>query len=399
MLDTPAPGDVPDRHAEPGLHWQDGFSFTSADDAFELRILGIVQGDFRAYFNGGTPDNYDSFLLRRARLYVEGTVMKYVDFRLMTDFGQGRAELLDGFGNVRLFDGALQLRIGKFKQPFSAEQFVMEDLTLVVFERSLLDSLAPARNVGAMLHGRNVGGVFDYALAVANGLRDSDFDAPRNDKDVLGRIAVRPFGRWENAPTPLKLLQLGVSASYGQEKGDVDAASFSTPLRVRFFEFAAGTRASGARTRVSPELQTFWGPVGFSAQVAQQWEQLTTTTGVTGQAQVQAFYALVTWVLTGESRTSYAQFIRPNKPFDFGHPLAGPGAFELTLRASGLRVIGAPVGSYDTATVSRSAVEFSVGLNWYLTRFVWLMVNYEHTEFQSHLRASNAASLRTTVMW
>ncbi|MFZ5445174.1 MAG: OprO/OprP family phosphate-selective porin [Myxococcota bacterium] len=404
-----AADEVPESHLTPGLHWEEGFAFKTADEAFELRLLGIVQADFRGYFNAHDTTDYDRFLVRRARLYVEGTVMKAVDYRWMVDFGNGEPSILDAFANARIFGPALQLRAGKFKQPFSMEQFVMEDLTLVVFERSLIDTLAPARNVGLMIHGRDVGGVLDYQLSVANGLRDSDFEEKRNEKDLLGRVAVRPFARWEGAPAPLARLQLGASASWGREADDVDPASFSTPLRVRWFRFTEGTRAVGDRFRLSPELQAFWGPVGVSAQLVGQWQQLASPSGVTGEARVQGFYGLATWVLTGEHRTSYAEFIHPAKPFDFLHPLAGSGALELVLRASGLRVLGAAAGGdfVDAAKVSTGAFEVSVGLNWYLSRFAWVMVDYEHAVFSSPVAlggptgavASNAAAIRTTVMW
>jgi phosphate-selective porin OprO/OprP len=142
-------------------HDDAGFELRTADGAFALRLFGIVQADFRDYVRKADRTDYERFLVRRARPYLEGHVMRNVDLRLMTDFGNGEVQLLDAFLDVRLFDRWVRFRAGKYKQPFSYEQFKMEDLTLAVFERSALDILAPARNVGAMVHGSDPDGIFE----------------------------------------------------------------------------------------------------------------------------------------------------------------------------------------------------------------------------------------------
>ena len=66
----------------------DGFSFSSADTNFVLKLRGYVQTDARFYLGDNIPAN-DTFLMRRVRPIIEGTVYKYYDYRIMLDFASG----------------------------------------------------------------------------------------------------------------------------------------------------------------------------------------------------------------------------------------------------------------------------------------------------------------------
>ena len=59
----------------------------SADTNFTLRLRGGFQVDGRFYGDGGTA--HDTFLLRRVRPIIEGTVFEKYDYRVMLDFGSG----------------------------------------------------------------------------------------------------------------------------------------------------------------------------------------------------------------------------------------------------------------------------------------------------------------------
>src|SRR5262245_32421891 len=60
----------------------EGFSFSSVDTNFVLKLRGYVQTDARFYFGDNIPAN-DTFLMRRVRPIIEGTVYKYYDYRIM----------------------------------------------------------------------------------------------------------------------------------------------------------------------------------------------------------------------------------------------------------------------------------------------------------------------------
>ncbi len=390
-------------------HDESGFRMETKDGRFELRLFGIVQTDFRDYLRKDDRSDYEKFLVRRARTYIEGHVDRF-EYRLMTDFGNGEPTVLDAFVDAKLWGKKLRLRAGKYKQPFSYEQFKMEDLTLVVFERSHIDVLAPARNVGVMMHGEDVFDRVDYAIGLSNGLRDSDFEEKRNEKDVVGRVAVRPFF---GLPV-LGSLQLGLSAAYGEETDGFDPEAFASPLKIRYFHFAEGVAADGSRLRMSPEASFFVGPLGFAAQYLVQRQEVANkkVQGPRVEVPIQGYYALATAVLTGERRTSYAEFVRPRRPVSLSHGWSGTGALELVLRTSGLwvgqRAFEERYRLVEPAGIARGSMDLTVGLNWYLNRWVWVQSNFEHTIFERPLTLGSggralgfqdALALRATVMF
>jgi phosphate-selective porin OprO/OprP len=148
-----------------------GFVMQSADTNFVLKLKGILQVDSRTYIDDGGIKNNDTFLIRRARPILEGTVFRDLDFRLMPEFGgSGTPSLRDAWINYR-YNPALQLRAGKFKQPVGLEQ--LQSVSTILFtERSLASALTPSRDIGVQLHGDVFGGVLSYAAGVFNGIGD-----------------------------------------------------------------------------------------------------------------------------------------------------------------------------------------------------------------------------------
>src|SRR5579885_1433022 len=78
---------------------QGGLTVKSADGANRFTVGGWVQADGR-YYTNQAPGAPSTFLIRRARPYIEGTVANYYDFRLMPDFGQGTFTLQDAFADI-----------------------------------------------------------------------------------------------------------------------------------------------------------------------------------------------------------------------------------------------------------------------------------------------------------
>src|SRR5439155_18400242 len=138
--------------------WKDGFFIQSEDDLFILRLTGQIQADFRGYVDNRDTTDISTFLVRRARLGIEATMLKYYEFRLLPDFAptgqQGISRVQDAYLNVHYWD-FFQIEAGKFKQPFSYEQLI-QDRYVPTAERSLIDQLVPARDEGVMIHGKNL---------------------------------------------------------------------------------------------------------------------------------------------------------------------------------------------------------------------------------------------------
>src|SRR6185369_14077488 len=106
-----------------------GLVVRSADSNFLMNVHGYVQADARFYLNEHNPAN-DTFLLRRVRPIIEGTVFDRFDYRFMPDFASGsvsgsssgnNAVLDDAYVNARLWPN-LQVQVGKYKSPVGLER-------------------------------------------------------------------------------------------------------------------------------------------------------------------------------------------------------------------------------------------------------------------------------------
>ena len=131
---------------------------------------------------------------------------QYWEYRLLPDFSNSQSNttdvatprILDAYVNAHYWD-EFQVEAGKFKQPFSYEQLV-QDRFIPTVERSIIDQLAPARDVGVMVHGEKLfGDNFDYAFSVFNGEINDDYDQ-NNGKDMAARVVVRPLNFEDACP-------------------------------------------------------------------------------------------------------------------------------------------------------------------------------------------------------
>lgn len=170
-----------------------GFALVSNDKAFELKLRGYVQTDARFFLNDKDNAHTDSFLLRRVRPIIEGTLGENGEFRIMPDFAGNNSTLQDAYLGYR-FSPAVRLRIGKFKAPFGLER-LQSGTDLRFAERAHPASLAPNRDIGVQLSGELSGGTVSYAAGVFNGVSDgsSSTQDSSDGKDFTGRIFVTPW--------------------------------------------------------------------------------------------------------------------------------------------------------------------------------------------------------------
>ncbi len=372
--------------ASPGVQFgigPDGFFLQTRDGGFQLRLRSVVQADGRAYLN--EPQRQaDTFLIRRARLYVEGTIGDHFDYRLMPDFAGGQVQLLDAWVNLRFWK-FFQIRGGKFKSPFSLERLQQEQF--VTFnERSLVSAIAPDRDIGASVRGELARGTLAWDLAVLNGVADgqsADLDTSYG-KDFFVRVFAHPFRPLKNKW--LDNLGLGFAYSYGKQKGSAATtglAAYKSGGQQTFFSWLVDPKgvttvvANGDRWRLNPQLYAYVGIVGLLA------EYVRASTDVTDGAHPgvvvnQAWNVQISAVLTGENAAYDG--VAPRRPF--GVKQRGPGAFELAARVNELRVDDrAFLGYADPNKSARRALAWALQLNWYLSRNFRFGLMYERTIF------------------
>lgn len=361
-----------------------GFSLTSGDKKFQLRIRANLQADGRFYISDNVEGN-DTFLIRRLRPSFEGTIGEKFGFRIMPDLAPATFNLLDAYITYA-HSPAFNILVGKTKTPFDLERLVSQT-DLLFIERGYPTSLGPNRDLGVQVYGDVLEGKLTYQLAWQNGVPDggtsvTDTD---DDKEVAARLFAHPF---KGTDSPLAGLGIGLAATVGIQNVGTPAG-FRTNAQQTFFSWAAGVANTGQHTRISPQFYYYTGPFGLIGSWVSSKQELTRA-GVTRTVDNKAWYLAANYVLTGED-AGY-KGVTPKTSFSWADGTWG--AWE----------IGARYGIFDIdeeafagttanwfanpATSASKAKGTTLGVNWYLNRNVKASLNFEHTGFEGG--ASNA---------
>jgi phosphate-selective porin OprO/OprP len=413
-----------------------GFSLESADGQNVIKLRGLLQVDHRLYFDGandvrnrtdqragdldanGFHDAADSWLARRVRPIIEGTLLGIYDFRFTPDFAGNSATVVDAYIEAR-FHPSFKVRAGKFKSFVGLER-LQSGADIKFLERSYVtNAILPNRDFGIAVHGDVLEDRLNYAFGLVNGVSDggiistgTEFDGR---KEVTARVFATPF---KNDYSALNGLGFGVAATYTDSQGernlnftDTSAAdatrnglpSYLTDGQNTFLRYSSAAVADGQRLRYSPQAYYYTGPLGVIAEYARVEQNVSLTTGGSPAAggagsntiitpntdkklRHDAWQIAVSYFLTGED--SSFKGVKPKQNFDFG---TGWGAWELVARYSEINLDNATfknpagtsyTGAYaDLSTSAQSAHSWTGGVNWYLNQNTRVALNYSHTTF------------------
>ena len=358
---------------------KDGFQLKSADGSFILKLRGYVQADGQ-FFTGDQPAGVDTFVLRRVRPVLEGTIFKIVDFKFMPDFGLGTTIIQDAYIDVRLAP-ALKVRAGKFKPPVGLER--LRSATAMTFAlRGLPTTIVPNRDLGVEIFGDLAGRRLEYALGVFNGVPDggsSDQDSNK-DKELAARLFFKPFAE---STGPLAGLGFGIAGTSGKHSGTVASPGLATyKTTASFFGYrsdgtAAGTTlAAGDRRRLSPQASYFRGPFGLLAEYA---ESKTAVRRAASRATLRnsASQIALSWVFGGENTWNGV-----NVKQDFTGFGSGPGAFEIAARFHEAHFDSDSFPIFaNPASAAEKVQGWGLGFNWWANRGLRTLLSYEEFRF------------------
>ncbi|MGH8220536.1 MAG: OprO/OprP family phosphate-selective porin [Steroidobacteraceae bacterium] len=382
------------------------FSIESTDGLNVLRFGGLIQADGRYFADDATPASANTWLLRRVRPILEGTLDGIFDFRIMPDFGGGKTILQDGYVAVR-FAPAAALTVGKFKVPVGLEQ-LQSPAEIRFLERGLPSDLVPNRDVGVRIGGELAAGRLGYAVEYFNGVTDgnSSDSNPTPDfgstgkGDVAARLFLQPLLR--DRDSVLQGLGFGIAGTYTSFTGSPTTpllAAYKTVGQQTFFSYRSnaaatattpattnGTYASGERLRWTPQLYYAFRNLALLGEYVHVSEGVARTIRTTPRSALlvnTGWQAQLSWFITGE-RESYRGFA-PRSTFAVGRP--GWGAFELAARVDELSIDPAAfAGGSDSfanpATSARVARDIGVALNWYWNANVRWSLDYDQTHFE-----------------
>ncbi len=381
----------------------DGFSLTSADKAFQLKIGGRIAYDIGFFeqdyeLETAIGDEQDGTGFRAARIRLQGKLWENTQFQAEYDFAGENGEDTPKFRDVYLqytnipYGGGrgLDFRVGHFREPFSLEELT-PILNRTFVERSLANVFVPSRNAGIQVSDALLGEPKKERLTYQLGVFKETDDWPSaNDGDedqgyqITGRVTGLPLYKDEGR----KLIHVGLAYSLRNPDGARPNYGVRPESRLALFRtvnpdnLPVSFRLRDARADdidlLGAELAGVFGP--FSLQGEYIHSAVDTTFG--GDVDFAGYYAQASYFLSGEHRpyrndSGVFDRVVPNRNFGF-KPADGYGAWELAARYSFADVQDGPIRGGEHAS-------YTLGVNWYLNPNARVTLNYVHNDVEHDL--------------
>jgi phosphate-selective porin OprO and OprP len=412
-----------------------GLGLESADGQNSINLTGRLHFDARDFSHdmfGGSDDRdtasvANGFEIRRARIGFNGFVFKDVGFEVIANTVGGNANLIDtAWVNLGYVKPA-QIRLGRFKQPFSLEELTSSN-NIDFLERSYVNQIVPAKKLGAMVYGELTPGLtYGVSLFQEGFNQESANDGIQTAARITGNIAQ--FAGWSNA-----VLHLGVAGTKGHYQvrpavstQTTSAASGATRATIIGFRsenrglnnvyraqingttLGTGGQFAGALDEIGAdvnknlsglEVAVAYGPfklqiehvnAGFDAT-----HPAAPANTVAGDVTTQYMEAI--WNITGEKwadayRSGVFSGVRPANNFN-----GGAGAWQLALRLSEYDASDVTVGNTTARQQNNNKAEtLTVGVNWLLNPNARIMLNYAKTDFKGTCFSGSGNTTSTTA--
>jgi phosphate-selective porin OprO/OprP len=368
-----------------------GFQIGTEDEEFVLQLHNLTQVDGRFYLQGGQRTTRDTFGVPREWFIFNGRLTRPFEYYVAINQGFNNLNLLDAFLNIH-YDDRFQIKVGRYKTPFTYEFYSLPINGLITPERSqFFNNFALNRDVGLMAWGNFLDERLDYAVGIFNGSPNGflDFD---DGKNVLAYVNARPFA-FLDLPA-LQYFNIGgsVDAGNGLQPRIPQTLRLNVPttgdpaVGVPFLAFRDGVLESGSEALWSLHMAWYYRQLSVIGEWQSGYESyafretpLRRTRNVT-----QSFYVWTGYFLTGEE-VSGRGMVKPLRPFDVRRGRRGPGAVELAFRYNYLDVgDGVFDGGFADPRLWTDRVQsIDLGVNWYLSQYVKIFAGWQHNEFGS----------------
>ena len=417
---TVAPNGASNPNTLVGNFGAQGFTLQTFDGANQIHFRGNVSVDDRYFSDSGTPVSADTWLIRKLRPTLEGTLADIYHFRFMPDFGLGKTIIQDAWADARV-EPWLVFTFGKFKAPVGLERLQLEQFARFI-EPALTADLLPYRELGGQVGGTLGAGLLSYAVGEFDGAVDGGSTDGNSAPDVNstgkfswhGRLYSRPFVHTDWSV--LRGFGFGVAATYVNWKGVATAstttsllASYKSTGQQSMFSYrgnsASGgainnaTIADGIERRVVPQFYYAYRMVSLLGEYVEEDQQVRRALSATGAStatlHLTAAQLQLAVFLTGEDETYDSTTPRR----DFGYGKGGPGGWEWVARYHELHFDraafeGGAASFANPASAPLAAHAWGTGVNWYLTRNFKIQLDYEFTRFDGGATKGDRADER-----
>jgi phosphate-selective porin OprO/OprP len=385
--------------------YDDGFALKSIDDQYQLRFRSLTQVDGKIFSPADQEPARNGIYIPRFRIYLEGQLTDSFEYELSLQRSvEGTFDVLDANVNF-VYSKQLQLRIGRALVPYSYAWYDHLEQYYVTPERGLFAlNFGLARQAGIFVHGELFQDQLQYAFGGTSGQLSGLADN-NTTRDAVGYLNARPFVHSEYLPR-LRNLNLGGSLAIGRQVFDSSPLPLRTSIQTSendeaaqaassiFLEYNSGVVSKGERLQGALHTALYTGPFSIEAEwYAARFGAASDSAQPAVGVPIVGYDVTLAAFVTGESvedRTS----IVPLRPV----PDGGCGALEVFARYSRLQ-LGSEVfsaGLADPNDWTRSAAITDIGFNWYLTRFVRLTFDWQHSMYDSPVLLNEAKDLRST---
>ena len=320
-------------------------------------------------YNNGTG-------FRRARIGVEGTALKWWNYRLEVDFAGNAVNVMDAYLQYTKIPKTV-LTLGQHKAPFGLESNNSDNYNIFL-ERGMFTNAFG--NAGAE---RRIGISAAYApketLNFAVGLFGDNESISRSSGAPVTDTPDESWGvngraTWEPVFDTGKIVHLGLSGFYrtALKSGDVEDAvrlSDRPNIRVDNGNIADTGVITGVRSLRygGAEAAGVFGALTVAGEIGRLWLDRTDASN----EHFTGYYGYAAYMLTGETRPFRGGNFDRIRPFkELGKD--GLGAFELAVRYDHLDLENTPL----LARAGNDASSLTVGLNWYFNPYAKLMFNW-----------------------
>lgn len=368
--------DAPARPEDPSTFrafWKEGLRFETADKVFSLRVGGRVMAD--VFFKNGDEDldaNYsdgsdDGVRFRRARLHIQGTVYKNVEFSAEFEFATASPELRDVYVGLKGVPGVGNIRFGHFKEPMGLEELTSSRFISFMERPSAIQAFAPAFDFGLMIFNNQLEERMTWAIGIFKDQAKEKEGAVRNE-DGAYAATLRVTGLIIDNKEDQVLLHIGAAFRYSDPSGGKRAFE-ARPSVSTGAKFVSASVVADKISVFGFELAGAWKALHAQAELLL---SDASADGGAAEPSFMGYYVQVGYFLTREHRP-YARAsgrwdrVKPAKNFHDGS--GGWGAWEVLLRWSS-------VDCSDAGVNGGEMDDLAFGVNWYMNPNVRVMFNF-----------------------
>jgi phosphate-selective porin OprO/OprP len=335
---------------------QNDWNFIRPSDEIENAVYTDSAGNTSAFWPDSEP--LDRVFFRRSRIFIRGTLHKYIRFKAEYDL-VGGASWTDVYLRFVKLPGIGNLYLGKFKAPFGLEELTSSRF-ITFQERSLTDAFVLGREVGILVKNSAMDKHINWAVSMTRPDENGYGTSSGNDHNFTFRLAATPY-----RASKTQLVHVGLAYARLREASDYRfrARPEGRTESVRLVSTSKFPKVKGV-DQYGLEAALVHGPISLQAE----YMNVRPEVPAGGDPTFTAYYVMGSYFLTGESRPySGGAFGRPKPKRKFDLKKGAMGAVELAARYSWIDLTEDDGGEERNVTL---------GLNWYPHNNARVTLNY-----------------------